>query len=111
MTERVAHVHDRTVLVLNEAVEDVLVDRLAVGGQPRDLPLVLAGLEAADLGDVGVVVPQRIEGRHGMQVPPTAVFELVDMRGMAVAGAVQRNDQVRFQTAGEVGGNGVRQMV
>jgi hypothetical protein len=48
-------------LVADELAQNVGVNRLAQGGQPGYFAFMLFGLEAAQLGDVGVEVAQGVE--------------------------------------------------
>ena len=55
-------------VIVDELLQQRNVFRLAVGGQARDFALVLHRFVAAHVGDVGVVVAQRMVGRGLVQV-------------------------------------------
>ncbi len=69
------------------------------------------GLEAADRGDVGVVVAQRVVGVHGGKSFEDSVPHAVDVRAVPVAAAVHGHRQGLVEVAGVVGRGGVRQVV
>ena len=104
------HIAENAVEAL-EAIENFPIGGRAEGGEARDLPLVPTSLESADLGHVGVVHAERVEGGHVVQVLPLPAAKVIDVRGVAVARRVECDREGILEAARVVGGGGVCKVV
>ena len=97
--------------LVDEASQQVDVDRLAIGGEPGDLPLVLHRLESTDMCHIGVVVAQRVIGGDVVELLPAPAAHGVDQRRAPVSAAVHRHHQSVLEAAREIRRSDMAQVV